>query len=137
VQIAWDSLIRPDGYRLELGGVNGVDKRGAAGSEARYHENWFEYLKAAGLITLFSVANAKVTEEANKYGSNDAAAFAAAQANAQFMNQTTSSILGRVLNIQPTLTIEQGSVINVMLAKELYLPPVPEKPVKSKYTLGR
>jgi type IV secretion system protein VirB10 len=67
VQIVWDLLIRPDGYQVELQGMNGVDSEGMSGLPAEFHENWFEYLKAAGIITMFSVANSKMAEEAAKY----------------------------------------------------------------------
>jgi type IV secretion system protein VirB10 len=67
VQIVWDLLIRPDGYQVELQGMNGVDSEGMSGLPAEYHENWFEYLKAAGIITMFTVANSKMAEEAAKY----------------------------------------------------------------------
>jgi type IV secretory pathway VirB10-like protein len=134
VQIVWDTLIRPDGFLLELGGMNGVDRRGMSGQEAEYHENWFEYLKAAGIITLFSVANSKMTEEAAKYASS-ATASGIAQANAEFVNQVGGNIVSRAMNIQPTLTVDNGALINIMLNKTIYLPPVDDYPVTKKYTL--
>jgi type IV secretory pathway VirB10-like protein len=132
VQIVWNTLIRPDGYQLDLGGMNGVDGKGMAGLKAEYRENWFEYLKAAGLITMFSVANARMAEEAAKYGSADTAA-GVTQSNADFMSQTGSGIVGRAMNIQPTLILHNGEKINVMLNKNLYLPPLDNYPVTQKY----
>jgi type IV secretory pathway VirB10-like protein len=134
VQIVWDTLIRPDGFYLDLEGMNGVDKKGMSGQEAEYHENWFEYAKAAGLITLFSVANAKMTEEAAKHASS-AAASGIAQANTQFVSDSGGNIVSRALNIQPTLTVENGAAVNVMLNKAVYLPPVEDYPAAQKYTL--
>jgi type IV secretory pathway VirB10-like protein len=134
VQIVWDLLIRPDGYQIELEGMNGVDVKGMAGLRATYHENWFEYVKAAGIITMFSVANGKMAEEAAKYGSADTAAAVVAQGG-QFMNQIGGNIIGRAMNIQPTLTIASGEKINVMLNKNIYLPPMEHIPVTQKYIL--
>jgi type IV secretory pathway VirB10-like protein len=134
VQIVWDLLIRPDGYQLELQGMNGVDAKGMAGLKAKYHENWFEYVKAAGIISMFSVANAKMAEEAAKYASNDMAGAVVSQ-NAQFMNQVGGGIIGRAMNIQPTLTVESGTKINIMLNKNVYLPPMDAIPVTQKYEL--
>jgi type IV secretion system protein VirB10 len=122
VQIVWDELIRPDGYMLELEGMNAVDKAGASGQEAEYHENWFEYLKAAGIITLFTLANTKVTEDAAKYSTT--AAGNIAQANGQVVNQLGGNIIDRALDIKPTLTVESGTLINIMLNKNIYLPGV-------------
>jgi type IV secretion system protein VirB10 len=123
VQIVWDTLIRPDGFQLDLGGMNSVDKSGMSGQDAVYHENWFEYLKAAGIITLFSLANARITESAAKYA-DDATASAVANSASQVVNQLGGNMAARAMNIQPTLTVDNGSLINIMLNQTLYLPPV-------------
>jgi len=123
VQIVWDALIRPDGFYLELEGMNGVDRRGMSGQAAEYHGNWFEYLKAAGLITMFSLANSKMNEEVDKYAGTDAAA-STAESGAEFVNEVGGGIVGRAMNIQPTLTVESGTLINIMLNKNISLPPV-------------
>jgi len=123
VQIVWDTMIRPDGFQLDLGGMNSVDKSGMSGQEAEYHENWFEYLKAAGIITLFSLANASMTETAAKYA-QDASASAVANANSQMVNQLGGNMVSRAMNIQPTLTVKNGTLVNIMCNQTLYLPPV-------------
>jgi len=134
VQIVWDTMIRPDGYQIELDGANGVDRSGMSGQAARYHENWFEYLKAAGIITLFSIANARMTESAAKYATESSSANIA-ESNAALVNQLGGNLAGRAMNIQPTLTVDNGTLINIMLNKTLYLPPIPNYPATQKYRL--
>jgi type IV secretion system protein TrbI len=134
VQVAWDVLIRPDGYQVELEGMNGVDPQGMAGLKAAYHENWFEYLKAAGIVTLFSLINSKMVEEVAKYGSNEMAA-GVITSNAEFIKDMGGNFVTKALNIQPTLTVENGAKINVMLNKNIYLPPFRNFQVTQKYTL--
>jgi type IV secretion system protein VirB10 len=136
IQIVWDLLIRPDGYQLELEGMNGVDPKGMAGLKAKYNENWFEYVKAAGIITMFTFATSKITEEAAKYATSETAS-AVAQGNAQFVQQMGGGVIDRAMNIQPTLTVPSGEKIIVMLNKNIYFPPMPGVPVVQKYTLGR
>jgi type IV secretion system protein VirB10 len=136
VQIVWDTLIRPDGYQIDLEGAPGVDRTGMSGQDALYSENWFEYLKAAGIITLFSVTNAKMTDTANKYSTESSAANIA-EANSQLVNQIGSELVSRAMNIQPTLSVENGTLINIMLNKTLYLPPVSGYPAEQKYKLER
>jgi type IV secretion system protein VirB10 len=128
VQIVWDLLIRPDGFQLELGGMNAVDRAGMSGQEAVYHENWFEYLKAAGIVTMFSLASARMTETAAKYA-DDSSASAIASSSSGLVNQLGGSMASRAMNIQPTLTVENGTLINVMLNQTLRLPPVDAFPV--------
>jgi type IV secretion system protein VirB10 len=134
VQIVWDTLIRPDGLQIDLGGMNSVDRAGMSGQEAEYHENWFEYLKAAGIVTMFSLANASMTAAAARY-SSDASASAVANSNSELVNQLGGGMAGRAMNIQPTLTVENGTLVNIMLNKTLYLPPVELRPVTQKYRL--
>ena len=142
VQIVWDTLIRPDGFQLNLQGAPGVDQTGMSGQDAKYRENWFEYLKAAGIIALFTIANAKIAETAaqntsdnsvNNSTNNPAANIAAA--NAQVVNQLGENIISRALNVQPTLTVNNGTLINIMLNSTLYLPPVDRFRQKQKYFL--
>ena len=135
VQIVWDILIRPDGYQLELQGMNAVDPRGMAGLQARYRENWFEYIKAAGIITMFSIANSSLAAEVANYGSDDMAA-AAVASNAEFGSQLSGNIVNRAMDISPTLTVPSGERINIMLNKNIFLPPVQDPPVTSRYILG-
>jgi len=134
VQIVWDSMIRPDGFQIDFGGANAVDKQGMSGSAAKYQENWFEYLKAAGIITLFSVANAKMAETAAQYAPEETAG-AIAASNSAFVNQIGGNFITRAMNIQPTLTIDNGSQVSVMLNRTLFLPPVPNYPPTKKYIL--
>jgi len=134
VQIVWDSMIRPDGFQIDFGGANGVDKEGMSGLSAEFHENWFEYLKAAGIITLFSVANAKMADTAAQYATDETAS-AVASSNSAFVNQIGGNFINRAMNIQPTLTVDNGSQVNVMLNRTLFLPPVPNYPPSKKYIL--
>ena len=134
VQIVWDILIRPDGYQIELEGMNGVDAQGMAGIKAAYRENWFEYVKAAGIITLFSIANAKLTEEVATRTSDEMAA-AVVTANAEFVRDIGGNLISRAIDIQPTLTVANGERISVMLNKNIFLPPVEGYQVTQKYTL--
>jgi type IV secretory pathway VirB10-like protein len=47
-----------------------------------------------------------------------------AAANQKIVNQLAGNITARALNIRPTITVNSGEKINVMLNKAVYLPPV-------------
>ena len=134
VQVVWDILIRPDGYQVELEGMNAVDPRGIAGLKAVYRENWFEYIKAAGIVSLFSLINSKMVEQVAKYGSDQMAA-GVITSNAEFIKTVGGSFITRAMNIQPTLTVDSGEKINVMLNKNIYLPPCNNFEVRQRYIL--
>ena len=134
VQIIWDTLIRPDGFIVNLQEAIGIDSAGMSGLPAQYHENWFEYLKAAGLIALFSVANARMTETAAEHASEETAGIIAAS-SAQSVNTIGESIIGRAMNITPTLTVDNGSKINIMINTVLYLPVLDNFHVNHRYIL--
>jgi type IV secretion system protein VirB10 len=135
VQIAWDTLIRPDGFQLSLGGMDGVDRRGMAGQPARHSENWFQYLQAAGLIAMFSIASARMTEEAARHA-NEAVAGSIAQSNTEFVNQVGGNIVSRAMNVQPTLTVDSGTQVNIMINRNLSIPPLPSFPVVQPFRLN-
>jgi len=134
VQIVWDTMIRPDGFQADLTGANGVDRAGMSGQEAEYSENWFEYVKAAGIVTLFSVANARMTETAAKHAT-EASAANIAEANSSLVNQLGGNLVSRAMDIQPTLTVDNGTPVNIMLNSTLYLPPVPGYDATQKFIL--
>ena len=134
VQIVWDTLIRPDGFFVELQGMNSVDRRGMSGQPGTLHQNWFEYLKAAGIITMFSFANSRMNEAVADMADDHTAA-AAAQANQAFVNQLSGGIISRAMNIQPVITVDSGTLINIMLNRVIYLPPVPAPPVTQRHSL--
>ena len=135
IQIIWDTLIRPDGYQVNLEGANGVDRAGMSGQEANYHGNFFEYVKAAGIITLFSIANGKLTETIDKYSNSPTTAGAVAEGNAQFFGELGAGLVNQAMNISPTLTVDNGTLINIMLNKTIYLPRISGYQPTQKYIL--
>lgn len=134
VQIAWNYLIRPDGLEIPLGGMNGVDEKGMSGQGGDYHENWFQYAKAAGIIAMYSFANAKLTQLA---GVQQVAADGTTPATDQVSDAIGKNIVEKALNVQPTITIDAGTQINIMTNKSIMIPPFENFPVTQKYTLKK
>ncbi|GMO25828.1 MAG: hypothetical protein Ta2B_05610 [Termitinemataceae bacterium] len=133
IQIVWNTLTRPDGYQLDLGGMNGVDDAGFSGQKGKYDEKWFQYAKAAAIISMFTIANGELTRQAGAAGANFSGDIAAA--NQQLVTQMSGNIINKALDIQPTISLKNGTKINVMLNKNVYLTPVKEIPVSEKYRL--
>lgn len=131
VQVAWNLLIRPDGYRVELGNMNGVDTQGTSGYNGSVNNHPFQTLKALGLVALYSIiqteANATIQNETNDYIKN-----ALTDVYAQG-SQIGNRIVNRALDIKPTIKIRQGTQIKLITNHPLTLPPVQIDPVTQKY----
>ena len=130
VQIAWNTLIRPDGLEINLGGLNGVDAQGQSGYTGFTNTHPFEYAKALGLIAMFSVLDTKMenitASQNNAYAQN---AIADTYSQVQKMNQ---QILDRALDIQPTIKIKAGTEVNLITNVTMDLPPAASVPA-TKY----
>ncbi len=131
VQIAWNTLIRPDGYQISLGNMNGVDAQGYSGTKGKVDEHLFQYVKAMGIISAFTLVNGEFAASMNATQNETAQNLLAANQNV--VNQLGAKIIDRTLNIQPTLPVKSGTKINIMLNKNIRLPPIDPPPVKSAY----
>lgn len=135
VQVAWNLLIRPDGYRVELGNMSGVDAQGASGYKGGVNNHPFQTLKALGLVALYSIIqteiNATIQNQTNDYIKN-----ALTDVYAQG-SQIGNRIVNRALDIKPTITIKQGTQIKLITNQPLTLPPVQIDPVTQKYVRYR
>lgn len=131
VQVAWELLIRPDGYRIQLGNMNGVDLRGMSGYKGFVNNHPFDTLKALGLVAVFSVIQTEITGSINsannEYTQN---AMNSVYAEASKMG---NKILDKALDIQPTITIKEGTEIKIITNMPLELPPVEIPQVTEKY----
>lgn len=129
VQIAWNKLIRPDGFELDLGNMNGVDTQGRSGQKGFVNEHPFQIAKALGVIAMFSILNTKIEilPTTNQYSQN---AISDVYSEIQKME---ANIINRSLDIQPTITVGQFTPVNLITNKTLELPPMEVYKVKQKY----
>lgn len=122
IQVAWDTLIRPDGLEVNLGNVPGADAQGFSGYTGWVSEHPFEYAKALGLIAVFSLLDTKagnvVADATNTYAQN---AVADTYREAQRLN---NRVLERALDIQPTLSKLNGSKVYLIINVTMELPPI-------------
>lgn len=131
VQVQWNTLVRPDGYKVELGGMNGTDAQGASGIKGRINDHPLAYLKAIGLMSTVFIMNGELTNQlgktTNQYVQNTLA-------NTQnVMNELGEKLIDRAMNVQPTITIKEGTKINIVVNSTLSLPPCEQVPVTQRY----
>lgn len=131
VQVAWDKMIRPDGLEIDLGNFTGVDNKGFAGYRGWVNNHPFETLKALGLIAAFSMLDTKMENiqgaQNNLYTQN-----VLADTYAE-VNKLGAKIIDRALDIQPTITIPQGTEVKIITNVTMSLPPVDFNPQVEKY----
>ena len=132
VQVAWNLLIRPDGYRMELGNMNGVDAQGASGYKGFVNNHPFEALKALGLVAMFSVIQTEVNLTTKDWQNNQYAQNALTDVYSE-ASKMGNKILDKALDIQPTITIKEGTEIKLITNTPLMLPPVEIQGTAQKY----
>jgi type IV secretion system protein VirB10 len=134
VQVGWHTLIRPDGYMINLGTMQAADPQGAAGIKGFINDHPFQYLKALALLSAFNILNVEfgstIENTQNQYVQN-------VMANSQeIANTLGSKLIDRALDVQPTITIKAGTKINIVANTNLMLPPLSPYEVNMPYHKG-
>ena len=121
VLLVWLRLVLPDTSSIALDKLPGIDPAGYAGLEDGVDWHWGRILSGAALSTLLGVSSElAVSNEGNVNGNTVVALRNSAQDTA---NQVGQEITRRNLSIQPTLTVQPGFQVNVMVNKDLLLRP--------------
>jgi len=116
--LVWNRLILPNGRSIVLERQPGNDMQGFAGLEDEVDNHWGMLFKAAILSTVLSVGS-----EAGTSNSENNLAQALRQGASQSFNQIGEQVVGRSLNVQPTITIRPGFPVNVLITRDIILEP--------------
>lgn len=116
--LVWTRLIMPNGRSIVLERQPGVDTEGYAGLQDQIDNHWGMLFKAAILSTILSVG-----AEAGTSNSENNLAQAIRSGASQSINQAGERVVGRSLNIQPTITIRPGFPVRVLVTRDLVLEP--------------
>lgn len=116
--LVWNRLIFPNGWSINLRGMEGSDPSGAAGLRDRTDQHLDRLAGAIGLSAIISVvANEAEGEDAGSFGQSvgDAAAQEAAR--------TGGRIVDREMSVRPTLRIRAGGAVRVLVTMDIQLRP--------------
>jgi type IV secretion system protein TrbI len=116
--LVWNRLIMPNGRSIVLERQPGADAQGYAGLEDEVDNHWGMLFKAAILSTLLSVGS-----EAGTSDTENSLVQAIRQGSSQGFNQVGQQVVGRSLNVQPTITIRPGFPVRVLVTHDLVLEP--------------
>ncbi|WP_095203481.1 TrbI/VirB10 family protein [Mesorhizobium carmichaelinearum] len=118
VLLVWNRIIMPNGRSIVLERQPGADSEGYAGLEDGVDYHWRELFKAAALSTLLSIG----AESGSTSGESDIVR-ALRQGASNATSQIGQQIVGRQLDIAPTLTIRPGFPVRVIVTRDLVLEP--------------
>ncbi|KKB96703.1 Type IV secretion system protein PtlG [Candidatus Arcanobacter lacustris] len=138
VSITWDRIIRPDGIDLKIDSA-GIDKLGHAGVEGMVDNKYFDVLSNALLLSVINVGlaagtqkltNAQTPSTTNVSGAagttttttSGSPTDLAVQNAVTSMSATTSSLLQNSLQIQPSIVIDQGTIVKVLVNQDVIFP---------------
>ncbi|GBQ88598.1 TrbI/VirB10 family protein [Asaia krungthepensis] len=118
ILLVWNRLIFPNGRSIVLERQPGADPQGFAGLEDGVDYHWGELFKAAALSTLLSIGS-----QMGSSGDESEIARALRQGASDSVSQVGRQVVGRQLDIAPTLTIRPGFPVRVLVTRDLVLEP--------------
>ena len=132
VFVVWTRVIRPDGVDVALGSplVDGIGQAGIAGQiDSKFQELFARSILSSVVNIALAIGSDKVaggstTTTSNGTGSTttgDAATTATTNALNR-LGSVTDGFIQKFLNVAPTILIDQGTVVNVFVNKDLVFP---------------
>lgn len=116
--LVWNRLILPNGRSIVLERQPGAAPSGYAGLEDEVDNHWGQLFRGAVLSTLLSIG-----AEAGASSDESDLLQAIRRGGSDSISQTGRQIVGRSLNIQPTITIRPGFPVRVIVTRDLVLEP--------------
>lgn len=111
--IVWNRIILPDNQTAEIGAYGG-DAMGRSGVDGVVNTHFGARFGSAALISLIGLAPAIALADEDDDSTSDVA-----DAISQNMMGVTESALGGYLNRQPTIAVRQGSLVTIMVDRDL------------------
>jgi len=121
VLVAWNRIIFPDGSSVSLDMMPGADLSGYAGFKDKVNNHYWRIFGNAFMLSLFS-AGIQLSQPDTAGGLYDSQQILAAEIGRQ-LGQLGMEMSRRNLDIQPTLEIRPGYQFNIMVTKDMILPP--------------
>ena len=116
VLFAFEDLILPNGYSFRLPAAAGTDMAGAAGMSGDVDNHFFKMFGTSLLIAIMADSTKQPSNVTNIGTSGPGTAAG------QVLTDVSRSILDRNRVIPPTITVDQGTRINVEVAADMVFP---------------
>lgn len=119
ILLVWNRLILPNGWSLNLQGMQGSDPAGAAGLTDRTDRHFDRLIGAIGLSAIISV----VANNAEDDDENVSLVQDVGNAAAQEAARSGGRIVDRELSVRPTLRVRAGAPVRVLVMRDIQLRP--------------
>jgi type IV secretion system protein VirB10 len=126
VLLCWNRLLLPNGDSLELQCMPAADLKGAAGVADEVDDHWWRILKGAAVATLLSTGTAFAAGNSSSY--NPTVGQVVARSASGEIGSVGQQLTRSNLSIQPTITVRPGFSVNVVVTKDMIVPPYPDPP---------
>ena len=114
--LVWNRIVFPDGRSLTLERLPGADPAGFAGLQDRVDSHWGQLFKAALLSTILSVGS-----EAGTSNDENGLVQAIRRSSSDAISQTGRQVVGRSLDIRPTVSVRPGFPVRVIVTRDLVI----------------
>ena len=121
VLLCWNRLIRPDGSSIALGCMPGVDLSGYAGFADEVDNHWLRIIGGAAVSSLLAATAQRSQGDVTGYQPSLPQLWASGAAGS--INQAGQELTQKNLQIQPTITIRPGFTVNVLVSRDIAVPP--------------
>ncbi|AHJ66171.1 TrbI/VirB10 family protein [Granulibacter bethesdensis] len=122
VLVGWKRIIYPDGSSVSLDFMPGTDQSGYAGFKDQVNNHMWKIFGNALLMSVFS-AGVQLSQPQATNGQNFNSSQIVAGMLGQQLAEAGIVMANRGMNIQPTLEIRPGYEFNIMVTKDVILPP--------------
>lgn len=116
--LVWTRLIMPNGRSIVLERQPATDAGGRAGLQDQVDNHWGQIWRAALVSTVLSVG-----AEAGSGTDEAELVHAIRRGTSEGVSQTGRQLVGRSLDIQPTLTVRPGFPVRMIVTRDLVLEP--------------
>ncbi len=124
--VNFDRMIMPDGYAVPLKDFIGLDQQGAAGLTGKVNTHWPKIIGTAALVgAIGGLSQIGGVNAATNGWSNVRAGVGSTT------GQEATQILQQTYNTLPTVTVYEGTLVNVWVLQDLLLPAVENHTVSS------
>lgn len=121
VLVCWNRLIRPDGVSIGLECMPGIDLSGYAGFADDVDHHWFRIITGVALGTLLSATAQRSQGDVGGYNPTVPQLWAASSGAS--LKQAGQAITQKNLAIPPTIAVRPGYSVNVLVTKDIVIPP--------------